>query len=523
MPARRITRILLWTVLALLVVVAAGVIVILTVPAPLERWLEGQILIALREHYQVNVKLENLHVTLVPEFYATADNFVLPNRAGADVPPLITVKHITMRAAVFELLRSPVHVSWLKLDGLVVQVSPKRAQPPATPARNTQAAQRPKPPERLSNFIIDKVDADGTELYILRKDPAREPMRFDLRHLTLRSAGVGQPMNFTAELTNPTPPGVIQTTGRFGPWNFDETSATAVSGHYNFAHADLSVFNGISGILSSVGDYKGVLHNIVVDGTTNTPDFKLDRGSESVHLTTQFHATVDGTNGNTYLQPVNARFLQSSVITRGEVTSKPGEHRKTITLDVDVPQGRVQDVMALATRSSTPALTGQLVLHAKLQLPPGADPVLERMLLNGNFEVSGARFTSEKISDVIAELSRRGLGKPGDTSITNVPAEFAGDFSLGRTNLTFGRLQFFVPGAAAKMSGAYALHSQTLNFVGDVRLKATVSQMMTGSKRWLLAPFDPIFMRHGAGTYLPVAITGTRDHPEVHVEWKKLF
>ena len=36
-------------------------------------------------------------------------------------------------------------------------------------------------------------------------------------------------------------------------------------------------------------------------------------------------------------------------------------------------------------------------------------------------------------------------------------------------------------------------HSEQLNFVGDVRLHATVSQMVGGSKGWLLAPFDPIF------------------------------
>ena len=159
---------------------------------------------------------------------------------------------------------------------------------------------KPEHRTHLANFVIDKVDADDTQLYVLRKDPNREPLQFELRRLTLRSAGVGQPMTFKAQLTNPTPPGLIDTIGHFGPWDLDQPSDTRVDGHYIFQHADLSVFNGISGILSSVGDYHGVLHNIVVDGTTDTPDFKLDSGGQSVHLTTQFHAIVDGTNGNTY-------------------------------------------------------------------------------------------------------------------------------------------------------------------------------------------------------------------------------
>ena len=82
-----------------------------------------------------------------------------------------------------------------------------------------------------------------------------------------------------------------------------------------------------------MGDYTGVLENIIVDGTTDTPDFKLDSGASAVHLTTKFHAIVDGTNGNTYLQPVDAHFLNSSVTAKGEVASQPGDKGKTISLD----------------------------------------------------------------------------------------------------------------------------------------------------------------------------------------------
>ena len=346
MPTPHTVRNLLWTALAFVAVVAIVFIYLLTVPAPLERYLQARMLLALRQHYNADVQIENLHVTLLPEFYATADNFVLPNRGGPDLPPLITVKHVTVRAGFLELLRTPVHLSWLKLDGLVIQVSPKRDRPPAA------AALPPQPRHRihLANFVIEKVDADNTELYILRKDPKRDPMEFQLRHLQLHSAGIGQPMNFTADLTNPTPPGLIETSGHFGPWDFDEPSATNVDGHYTFHNADLSVFNGISGILSSVGEYRGILHNIVVDGTTDVPNFQLDHGGEPVHLTTQFHAIVDGTNGNTYLEPVKAHFLNSDVTTSGEVASKPGEHGKTIALAVDMERARVEDVLSLAAK-----------------------------------------------------------------------------------------------------------------------------------------------------------------------------
>lgn len=284
MPTRR-KQWIPWLLVALIALGAIGFVVLLTVPAPIERWLQGRVLLALREHYQSDVQLENLRVTLVPSFRATADNFVLPNR-GDGLPPLITVQHVTVKASVFDLLRSPVHFSWVKLDGLRLNTPPKHDAAPV---------QQPKRHTHLANFVIDQVDADGTELYVLRKDPKKEPMQFDIRRLTLHSAGVGQPMKFKAELSNPLPPGLIETTGHFGPLNVDEPSSTRVDGHYTFQHADLSVFNGLSGILSSTGDYDGTLHNIVVDGATDVPDFRLDSGGRSVHLTTQFHAVVDGT------------------------------------------------------------------------------------------------------------------------------------------------------------------------------------------------------------------------------------
>jgi len=517
MPLRRTTRILLWLALAFVVVMAVVFVALINVPTPVETWLQQRVLLALREHYQADVRIENLQVSLVPVFRATADNFVLPSRGGSDLPPLIAVKHVTMQANLLELLRTPVHVSWVKLDGLEIQVAPKRDKPPGAPPQ-------PKHHVHLANFVIDKVEADQTELYILRKDPAKEPMVWDIRNLTLRSAGVGQPMRFKAKLTNPTPPGVIETSGSFGPWIFDEPSATPVSGHYDFRNADLDIFNGISGILSSVGDYDGTLHNIVVDGTTDTPDFKLDNGGQAVHLTTQFHAIVDGTNGDTYLEPVKAHFLNSDVtVVKGKVEGKPGQPGKVIALDIDMRDAHLQDVLALASKSQPPMLIGRVKLRAALLLPPGKAPVLQKMLMTGKFSVSDAKFADPGVKKSITALSRRGQGKPGDPTIDDVPAEFSGDFQLLKSKMSFGRLEFSVPGVAAQMKGSYGLQSEQIDFVGDVRLEARVSQTMTGAKRVLLVPVDPLFKKNGAGTYLPVNISGSRAQPQIKLDWKKVF
>ena len=515
MALPRRARFLLWGLPALVIALGIACISLLTVPAPLERRLQASVLEALRQHYGRDVQLENLHVTLIPVFRVTADNFVLPNRDPA-LPPFLTVKHLTATALPIDLLRKPIHLMRVKLEGMVINVPAKGTQ------KHTEEIQG-RTPLRLANFQIDRVEADGTELNVLSKQAGREPMNWELRTLTLRSAGAGQAMHFQAELTNPKPPGIIHTTGTFGPWNFDEPSDTPVSGHYIFQNADLSVFNGISGILSSTGDYTGVLQNIVVDGTTDTPDFKLDNGAKAVHLSTQFHAIVDGTNGNTYLQPVKAHFLNSNLTATGEVAGRPGEHGKTVTLRVDVRNASVQDLLQLAVDSAQPMLTGTITAHVKMVVPPGKQKALDKLQVAGDFDIRDGRFTSDNVKQAVVSLSRRAQGRPSDESIQDVPAELSGTFTLGNSDLHFSGLQFGVPGVDAQVKGSYALRSETIDLKGDVRLQAHVSQTMTGANRILLKPVDPLFARHHAGTYLPVNISGAKEHPQIKLDVKKVF
>jgi len=511
-----VVKVLLWLFAGLVVLVGLVSIALISVPSPVEHLLQARVLEALHQRYGPDVRFQNLQVNVIPVFRVTLDDFVLPNRGRADLPPFMTIKHVTAEAVPLQLLRKPVHLSWVKFDGLVIRIPPKQQQPPG---------QTPPPAKhvRLANFEIDRVDAEGTELYVLPRQEGREPMNWELRSLRLRSAGIGQPMSFTAELTNPKPPGLIHTTGRFGPWNTNTPSETEVSGRYDFRNADLSIFNGISGILSSVGDYTGVLENIIVDGTTDTPDFKLDTGAQPVHLATQFHAVVDGTNGNTYLQPVDAHFLNSSVVAIGEVAGHKGVKGKTINLDIDIHNSRVQDMLALATPPSKPMLTGGLTAKAKLVIRPGNEKVLEKIQLKGTFKVNDARFASEKTKDTVASLSRRAQGRPDDLSIQDVPADMSGTFALRNATLSFSKLTFEIAGVNAEVKGSYGLKSETLNFTGEIKLQAHVSQTMKGAKRILFKPIDPLFARHNAGTYLPINVTGKRDDPQIKLDLKRVF
>ena len=92
--------------------------------------------------------------------------------------------------------------------------------------------------------------------------------------------------------------------------------------------------------------------------------------------------------------------------------------------------------------------------------------------------------------------------------------------TMKNTAMTFPQLTFGVPGATVRLSGRYHLRRETLNFLGTLRLDATVSQTVTGVKRLLLKPLDPLFERDGAGTVLPIRIGGTRSDPAFALDVK---
>src|SRR5271168_4939966 len=78
------------------------------------------------------------------------------------------------------------------------------------------------------------------------------------------------------------------------------------------------------GILSSTGKFGGTLGAIAVEGVAEVPEFRLDISDHSLPLHTEFHALVDGTTGDTRLDPVKARVGRSELSATGSVTRTAG-------------------------------------------------------------------------------------------------------------------------------------------------------------------------------------------------------
>jgi hypothetical protein len=460
----------------------------------------------LEKRYRCDVELKSFSASFFPAASIAGEGLVLKRRDRANLPPLASIRKFSVSADWLGLLRQPRHFRQVRLEGLVLVIPPRQSQAQAKKER------------QVSPFVLDEVFADGAILSILPANLNKPPHVFEIHKLRMQSAGLGQPMSFQVTLTNPTPVGQIQSSGRFGPWNTGEPSLTPVSGNYTFSRAELSTIRGLGGTLSSHGSYEGVLSQIQVQGETDTPDFDLGISGNKLRLKTQFSAVVDGVDGDTLLRPVSAQLLGSTIVARGGVTQVAGKNGRIILLDVNAKPARLEDLLHLAVKSTTPSIIGAASVQAKFDLHPGEEEVAKRLKLDGSFSVQSAHFTNPEVEAKITSLSRRGQGKPRDDDLQNARFDMQGHFVLANSQVTFSSLAFSVPGAAVQFQGTFGLLSQALDFHGTLRLQAKVSQTTTGIKSLLLKPVDPFFEGKGAGTVLPIKITGTRGEPSFQLE-----
>jgi hypothetical protein len=484
-------------VAAILIIIAAWAF---SAPA-LSGVVRGRVIAALEENFASRLEVKKLDVVLFPRIEITGEGLVFRLRERADAPPLFTIARFEARANLLGLLAR--HVSQVRLEGLDIKIPPREDN-------GTNVRRSEKKPAR---FVIDEIIADGTKLSTLPRDAWKEPLEFDIAKLRLYGGGPADAMSFDASLTNAKPPGEIRSTGKFGPWDREDPAGTPVLGKYTFRDADLSVFKGIAGKLSSDGNYQGALGRIEVKGNADVPDFRLTIAGNPMKLTTQFQAVVDGTDGNTYLRPVNGQFGKTSLTAQGAVEGKKGVAGKTVYLDVDVQSGRLEDMLLLAVKGTKPPISGAIRFRAKLVIPPGHVDVAEKIALDGAFTVDTAHFSELNVQEKVNELSHRGKGNPEESNTDTVASGFRGRFKVDQGIVTLQGLSFTVPGVAVNLNGTYGLLSGGMDFRGTARLDAQVSQTTTGWKSLLLKAVDPIFKRKNAGAEIPIRITGTPDKP----------
>ncbi|MBV9442583.1 MAG: hypothetical protein JO217_07790, partial [Acidobacteriaceae bacterium] len=466
----------------------------------------------LSTHFHSRVELDTLSASIVQGLQVSGQGLrIFPPDdvvAAGSSHALIAIDRFQFHSGILGLFFKPMHVRRVEVTSLQINIPPREL--------------RRQSPEKKSRYrgkikmVVDDIVCDNSKLIIEASNPNKDPKNFELKHIELHNVGKNAPWKYDAVLTNAVPRGEIRSSGSFGPWQTESPGDSAVDGHYVFHHADLNTIKGIGGILSSVGDFKGQLNRIVVDGTTDTPDFSLDTANRPVPLHTEFHVIVDGITGDTYLQLIRAKLDNSSFTTSGSVINIKGRGHR-IHLDVDVPAARVEDFLELAVKTRPVVMTGTIATATKLEIRPGTESLTQKLSFDGHFTLSDIHFTDPKVQDKVDALSFRARGEPkkAKPGAPDVNSHMTGSFRMAEGAIRFSRLSYVLPGARVNLEGIYTLDGQHFDFYGKVLTQASLSHMVDSP--WLsllLKAASPFFSRKGGGAEIPISIQGTKSEPK---------
>ena len=165
---------------------------------------------------------------------------------------------------------------------------------------------------------------------------------------------------------------------------------------------------------------------------------------------------MDGTNGDTWLDRVDAKLGESNIVASGAIVRDRDVKGRHVALDIKIHEARIEDVLRLAVKGDKAPLTGRMEMTTTFLLPAGEADVIDRLNLNGVFRLAQARFSNINIQRRIEALSQRARGnenpEPGGAG-SSVVSNLRGRFVLRRARLDFSQLTFAIPGAEVQLAG----------------------------------------------------------------------
>jgi len=504
----RLKRLACWIGLPLFVLVAVGA-TILYLKWPFSK---QSVADSIREVISGDIRIQKFKSHYFPNPGCEAEGVLVLSPSGVS-DPLVTVQRITIQARYADLVLRPGFVARIVLTGLQVHIPP----------RGSGHDGKSNSSSTSSKTRIGEIVANGSVLEVARQDD-KPPLRFQIHSLTLKSVSRDTPFAYTVALTNALPPGEITSAGHLGPWTGHPLGKTPVSGSYKFSQADLGVFPGVAGMLSSDDRFEGELDEIHLQGNIKIPDFEVKSSHHPVPLITHYDATVNATNGDVFLHRVDTSLLETWIVASGQVAGEKGQKGKTTRLNVEVREGRIQDLLRLFVKSPLTPLNGTTNFLATVLVTPQGRPFLKEVDLRGDFGIESGHFTNPRTQSSVDDLSNRAHGAPENKSQAadpeNVISDLRGHVHLRDGVANFADIKFNVPWALARFNGSYNLLNGKIDFRGTLKTQAELSQTTTGVKSVLLKPLNDLFKRKHAGAEVPVEITGTYHNPHFGIDLK---
>jgi hypothetical protein len=470
---------------------------------------------ALQQESGSTVQIGRFDRTYLPYPACVAGDVVFRRGSNAN-PPFMVIRELTITGSYPELLIH--HVSTIRADGLRLSVKVGQPSDSNSPPVNIGSLR--------SGLTIGKIVADNAEIEFPASDEDGQALVFRIPKLALHDLAGNQPLSYRATVQLPLPPAEVEIAGEFGPWQAGRGGESRMTGSYKVKSLDLSAFSGIRGTSTASGSFAGILRQVQVQGSVDTPDFEVRRSRHPVHLAADYAAIVDGLNGDVALKAGKIHWGRTTIDAAGSVAAVDDAAGKTATFDLSSSKARIQDLLWLFVSEDKSPMTGAIVFRARATLPPGHRPFIDKVRLDGDFGVSGAQYPNPGTQKNVDMLSARARGEADkvedkDDQLGNnsydpgrVLSNVKGHILLSNGVAKLSDVHFDVPGASAQVNGTYKLTTEQIDLRGQMWLDTELSKATTGVKSFLLKVIQPLTAtKKHKGSIVSLTIGGTYQHP----------
>ena len=459
------------------------------------------------------VKIQQFRMTFFPPG-CEVEGIEFEHHRRRDLPPLVTVQKLTIRGSYSGLLGIRKHLAEIVASGGHILVPPKAPD-------GERPVIFPLTLSKQARFDLDSFVGHDVVVEFRSAEAGKEPYVIKIEQVKVQHIEGKPALSFQASFATSKPVSQVHSQGEFGPWDPKSPGSAHVKGIYRLEKADLGVYGGITGTLGSTGTFNGTLARITVDGTAQVPDFRVTHSSHTVSVTSEVHGTVDARSGDTQLDPIIAHFLKTTVTSRGGILGNEKVPGKNTDLELAVDEGRVEDLLLLFIKAPVAPMTGVVNLRGSAKLPPGSQPFLHKLAMEGNFGIGAAQFKNPKAQQPIDKLSKSSRGESHEQEKVDpriVLSELRGQVTLKNAIANFGRLTFRADGSDATLTGTFNLISQEVDLHGTLATTGKLSELTSGMKSLLVKIITPFFKKKQGARIVHFKITGTYGNPVVGLD-----
>ena len=456
------------------------------------------------------VKIGSLHMGLLtPGYVAENLTFYKNPKTGGDA---FTIRRMSVVADWTDLLLMRKRIRQAVISGLRMRIV---ADPPGV--------QYEKPQSRQTFSGIGELIFEDAVFAFASSEQEAEPLTITLASASIERISASNSSPFRTTLSINEPRANIHSEGQLGPWNWSDPGKTPLSGSFVVDHGDLSSLGGVAGTFTGNGKFRGPLQQVTSTGYLDAPQFQVPDHSHTAQLSTKFHVTVNGLNGDTTLDHVESQLRNTLIETDGKIKAANDRPGKTASLRFSVEHGRVEDFLYLFSETERPSMVGALTLKANIDLPPGPPGFLEKVKIDGDFDIAEGRFGSGQTQKEVNHLSKSAEGmtkKEENQSPTTVLSELKGHVVAQKGKAVIANAAWTAPDASASLGGTYNLLDTTFDIHGLLRTTGKLSDTSSGLKALFLKAATP-FWKKNKVTVLPFTITGKARQPIFALSMKK--